>query len=228
MTIAASSIVGASASSSQPALEPPHGVAPAARSIPQRDKRGELERIAEVELADVAHLELSDDEVAALDRSPEGCSRVSVVAQVVPSFWGRTGASLPLAAAWVKPPFRALPLLGGQLERRRIQTEGRRSDSGLAGRGFGRACGWPVSSSAVSGYCGGVTAEPETIETLTKARGLLTILLATCHETLLALEAAANVLDTRLTHDLRLMIDRSGEELRVVSEKLAALRATST
>jgi hypothetical protein len=73
-----------------------------------------------------------------------------------------------------------------------------------------------------------VTAEPETIATLTKARSLLVILVATCHETLLALEAAANVLDTQLTEDLRLMIDRSEEELPVLSEKIAALRATST
>lgn len=72
-----------------------------------------------------------------------------------------------------------------------------------------------------------MTEEPETIATLTKARSLLTILLATCHETLLALEAAANVLDTQLTNDLRLMIERTEEELRVVSEKLAELRAAS-
>jgi hypothetical protein len=69
-----------------------------------------------------------------------------------------------------------------------------------------------------------VTAEPETVAALTKARSLLVILLATCHETLLALEAAANVLDTELTHDLTAMIGRSEEELRAVSEKLTALR----
>ncbi len=73
-----------------------------------------------------------------------------------------------------------------------------------------------------------MTVEPESIAALTKARSLLTILLATCHETLLALEAAANILDTELTNDLRLMIERSEEELRVLTEKLAALRATST
>jgi hypothetical protein len=73
-----------------------------------------------------------------------------------------------------------------------------------------------------------VTVDPETIETLTKARSLLTILLATCKETLLALEAAANVLDTQLTGDLRLMIERSEGELPLISEKLAAFRATST
>jgi hypothetical protein len=72
-----------------------------------------------------------------------------------------------------------------------------------------------------------MTAAPETIVTLTKARSLLVILLATCHETLLALEAATNVLDSRLTDDLRLMIERTEEELRVVSDKLTELRATT-
>jgi hypothetical protein len=78
-----------------------------------------------------------------------------------------------------------------------------------------------------SGYCPRVTVEPETIATVTKARSLLIILVATCKETLPALEAAANVLNTKLTDDLRLMIERSEGELRVASEKLAALRATS-
>lgn len=55
-----------------------------------------------------------------------------------------------------------------------------------------------------------------------KARSLLIILLATCHETLLALEAAANVLDTDLTSDLGKMIVRSEEELRVLTEKISA------
>ena len=35
-------------------------------------------------LADVARLDLREDEVAALERSAEGCSRVSVVAQGAP------------------------------------------------------------------------------------------------------------------------------------------------
>ena len=70
-----------------------------------------------------------------------------------------------------------------------------------------------------------VAAEPDSVQTLTKARSLLVILLATCHETLLALEAAANVLDTDLTADLTTMIERSEEELRVLTEKLKALRA---
>ena len=55
-----------------------------------------------------------------------------------------------------------------------------------------------------------------------KARSLLLILLATCHETLLALEAAANTLDTDLTSDLGRMIERTEEELRVLSEKISS------
>jgi hypothetical protein len=46
---------------------------------------------------------------------------------------------------------------------------------------------------------------------------------AQCQETL-ALEAAANVLDTRLTDDLRLMIERTEEEVRVITQKRDALR----
>jgi hypothetical protein len=69
-----------------------------------------------------------------------------------------------------------------------------------------------------------VAAQPETLEAVTKARSLLVLLLATCQETLLALEAAANVLDTRLTDDLRLMIERTEEEVRVITQKRDALR----
>jgi hypothetical protein len=55
---------------------------------------------------------------------------------------------------------------------------------------------------------------------LTKARSMLTILLATCQQTLLALEAADNVLDTDMTNELRRMIARSEDELRALNEKL--------
>jgi hypothetical protein len=57
---------------------------------------------------------------------------------------------------------------------------------------------------------------------LRKARSLLMILLATCRETQLALEAAANVLDTELTSNLGKMIERSEAELVVLNEKIAA------
>jgi hypothetical protein len=58
---------------------------------------------------------------------------------------------------------------------------------------------------------------------LTKARSLLLLLLATCKETLLALEAVANALDTDLTKDLGDMINRSESEFREVSAKIEAL-----
>ena len=57
---------------------------------------------------------------------------------------------------------------------------------------------------------------------LTQARSLLVLLIATCQQTLLALEAAANVLDTDLTSDLRTMIARSEQELEVLVAKISA------
>jgi hypothetical protein len=64
------------------------------------------------------------------------------------------------------------------------------------------------------------------ITALTKARGLLMLLLATCKETQLALQAAANTLDTDLTRDLGAMIERSEDELSAVNAKIEALSAT--
>ena len=61
---------------------------------------------------------------------------------------------------------------------------------------------------------------------LTKARSLLLLLLATCKETQLALEAASNVLDTDLTADLKAMIERSEAELEALNAKIKALPAT--
>ena len=60
---------------------------------------------------------------------------------------------------------------------------------------------------------------------LTKARSLLMLLLATCKETQLALEAAANVLDTELTADIKAMIERSEAELEALNAKIKALPA---
>lgn len=51
------------------------------------------------------------------------------------------------------------------------------------------------------------------------------LLLATCKETQLALEPAANVLDTDLTADLAAMIERSEAELVAVNAKIKALPA---
>jgi hypothetical protein len=64
------------------------------------------------------------------------------------------------------------------------------------------------------------------IAALTKARSLLMLLLATAKETQLALEAAANALDTNLTTDLAAMIERSETELTALNAKIKALSAT--
>lgn len=61
---------------------------------------------------------------------------------------------------------------------------------------------------------------------LTKARSMLLILLATCRETLTALDAAGNVLDSEMTEDLRRMIERSESELEALTAKLEAARGS--
>jgi hypothetical protein len=66
--------------------------------------------------------------------------------------------------------------------------------------------------------------DEESLGALVKARSLLVILLATCRETQLALEAASNVLDTQLTKDLAAMIERSQAELDVLNEKITGLK----
>ena len=65
----------------------------------------------------------------------------------------------------------------------------------------------------------------EEVMALTKARSLLMILLATCEQTLLALDAAANILDTDMTEDLRRMTARTEVELAALNDKIAALRS---
>ena len=60
---------------------------------------------------------------------------------------------------------------------------------------------------------------------LKKTRSMLILLLATCQQTLLALEAAGNVLDTDLTKDLSIMIERSEEELARLKVKIEAASA---
>lgn len=59
--------------------------------------------------------------------------------------------------------------------------------------------------------------------TLTQARGMLLILLATCKQTQVALQAAANALDTDLTDHLGTMIERSERELLALNTKIQAL-----
>jgi len=68
-----------------------------------------------------------------------------------------------------------------------------------------------------------VVDQQQDIQALKKARSLLLILLATCKETLLALDAAANALDTDMTDDLRRMIARSEGELQALNGKIEAL-----
>ena len=51
------------------------------------------------------------------------------------------------------------------------------------------------------------------------------LLLATCKQTQIALEAAANALDTDLTADLGEMIERTERELVALNEKIQALPA---
>jgi hypothetical protein len=58
---------------------------------------------------------------------------------------------------------------------------------------------------------------------LTKARSMLILLLGTCKQTQIALEAAANVLDTDLTRDLGAMIERTERELTALDDKIQAL-----
>jgi hypothetical protein len=62
----------------------------------------------------------------------------------------------------------------------------------------------------------------ETLATLPNARSMLILLLATCKETLPALEAAANALDTDLTASVRTLIERSETELGVLTQKIKA------
>jgi len=62
----------------------------------------------------------------------------------------------------------------------------------------------------------------QNLSALTQARSLLLLLLATCQQTLLALEAAANDLDTDMTEDLTAMIARSERELEALTAKISA------
>lgn len=55
---------------------------------------------------------------------------------------------------------------------------------------------------------------------LRKARSMLFLLLATCQQTMLALDAAGNGLDIALSDDLRAMIARTEGEIEALSAKL--------
>jgi hypothetical protein len=59
--------------------------------------------------------------------------------------------------------------------------------------------------------------------TLMQARSMLVLLLATCKQTDVALGAAANALDTDLSSDLEVMIERTESELVALTKKIEAL-----
>jgi uncharacterized paraquat-inducible protein A len=64
-----------------------------------------------------------------------------------------------------------------------------------------------------------------TLVELRKARSMLILLLATCEQTLVALEAAGNELDTDLTSDLSAMVERSEAELARLKVKIETASA---
>jgi hypothetical protein len=70
---------------------------------------------------------------------------------------------------------------------------------------------------------GTYTAAVDDRATLTQARSMLILLLATCKQSQIALEAAANALDTDLTLDLSAMIERTERELTALNDKIHAL-----
>jgi hypothetical protein len=51
---------------------------------------------------------------------------------------------------------------------------------------------------------------------------MLILLLATCKQSQIALEAAANALDTDLTRDIGAMIERTERELAALNDKIQA------
>lgn len=57
---------------------------------------------------------------------------------------------------------------------------------------------------------------------LVKARSMLILLIAICTQSVVALESAANVLDTGLTGDLTAMIKRSEGELTALTGRIKA------
>ena len=59
--------------------------------------------------------------------------------------------------------------------------------------------------------------------TLMQARSMLILLLATCKQTEIALQAAANALDSDMTSDLGRMIERTEGELQALVKKIDAL-----
>ena len=62
---------------------------------------------------------------------------------------------------------------------------------------------------------------------LKKTRSMLLLLLATCQQTLLALEAVGNVLDTDLTESLLAMVERLEAELTHLKAKIDSASASA-
>jgi hypothetical protein len=84
-----------------------------------------------------------------------------------------------------------------------------------------------VAVGAAEGYSDRIRRHPlvapsESYEQMRKARSLLVLLIATCQQTLLGLDATANILDSEMTELLRTMINRSERELEVLTEKMNA------
>ena len=63
------------------------------------------------------------------------------------------------------------------------------------------------------------------LDELKRARSMLVLLLATCEQTLLALDAAGNVLDSDLKTALAAMIERSEAELAGLKIKIETASA---
>jgi len=63
------------------------------------------------------------------------------------------------------------------------------------------------------------------LDELKRARSMLVLLLATCEQTLVALEAAGNVLDSDLKTALASMIERSEAELAGLKIKIETASA---
>jgi hypothetical protein len=72
----------------EPSLQPAAREPARPRPVAERHERGQLERLAEVEPARLACLELRADEVAALDRPPKGGPRVALGSRVRTPFLG--------------------------------------------------------------------------------------------------------------------------------------------
>jgi hypothetical protein len=94
--------------------------------------------------------------------------------------------------------------------------------AGLIGWVLAEARGTAVSSARRRASDLPMNAQPVELAAMRKARSLLLILLATCRETQLALDAAANALDSDLTTDLEKMIERTEGELHVLTDKINA------